>query len=274
MDERYRDYPVDDDLPPDLRAVAARYAAQPMPRPTPDDTARLVARLLAEEPGAAIEARRGGHVRAALRVTRWRLRLLGPWFWIACVLLLALGAALTPTMERAHAAIPLVALIPLSAVLGLAHALRTPSSGLRAIEASAPIGFVEVTAGLALAIVVCNAALGVAATALVALARWAPFAPLLAAWCGPLLLLAGISLPVALRWGTTPAMIIGAGPWLALTLVALLQPAGPGALAFALPGDAASLLAHGAAAALGGCLLALTLVFGGRWQRPALPRPV
>src|SRR5579875_1985948 len=238
-----------DRLPPDLHAVAQRYAAQPVPQPAPADTARLVARLLTEEPRAAIAtATRQGQVMPALRVARWRLRLLGPWFWIAGVLLLALGTALTPLIGRVSAALPLVAFIPLTAVLGLAHALRTSSSGLRAVEASAPIGFVAVTTGLALAIVVCDGALGVLATALVALARWAPFVPLLAAWLGPLLLLAGISLPVALRWGTLPAMAIGAGPWLALMLVAALQPAGLGASVLALPQDATSTFAHIAAA--------------------------
>lgn len=262
-----------DHLPPDLDAIARRYAAQPVPRPTPADTAQLVARLLAEEPRVALTtSTRRGRIMPALRVARWRLRLLGPWFWVAGVLLLALGAALTPRMGRAGVALPLVAFIPLTAVLGLAHALRTLSSGLRAVEASAPIGFVAVTTGLALAIVACDGALGVLATALVALARWAPFAQLLAAWLGPLLLLAGISLPVALRWGTVPAILIGAGPWLALTLVAALQPAGLGASVFAMPQDAASLLAHIAAAALGAGLLLLTLVHGETWRALATPR--
>lgn len=266
---------ADDDLPPELRAVAARYAAQPVPRPTPSDTARLMARLLAEEPSAALAVpSHDGRVLAALRVARWRMHLLGPWFWVASVLLLALGAAITPHMGRAGTALPLVALVPLTAVLGLAHALRTPSNGLRAVEASAPIGFVEVTVGLSLAIVACDGALGALATVVVALARWAPFAPLLAAWLGPLLLLAGISLPVALRWGTVPAMVIGAGPWLALAFSAILQPTGLGALIFALPHDAVSVLTHIAMATLGGGLFLLTLVRGETWRTLTTLRPV
>ena len=263
----------DDELPPELHVIASRYAAQPVPHPTPAGTARLLARLLAEEPGAALAApAHGQRVLPAMRVARWRLRLLGPWFWVAGVLLLALGAAVTPLISGAGATLPLIVIVPLTAVLGLAHALRTPSAGLRAVEASAPIGFVEVTTGLALAIVACDGALGVAATAVVALARWAPFAPLLVAWLGPLLLLAGISLPVALRWGTVPAMVIGAGPWLALALVAALQPAGTGALIFALPWDAVSVYAHIVAAALGGALFLFTLVRGGVWRSLALPQ--
>lgn len=264
---------TDDELPPELQAVAARYAAQPVPRPSPEQTARLLARLLAEEPRAACATSpHQGQIMPALRVARWRLRLLGPWFWVASVLLLALGAALTPIADRASLALPLVVCIPLTAVLSLAHAARTPSRGLRAVEASAPIGFAAVTAGLALAIIICDAALGVLATALVALAHWAPFAPLLIAWLGPLLLLAGLSLPIALRWGTMTAMMVGAGPWLALALIAALRPAGLNTFAFALPYDAVSVLVHVAAAALGGGLILLTFVRGETWRIAATPQ--
>ena len=280
MDERDRQgiYPPrhtasDDELPPELRTVALRYAAQPVPRPTPDDTARLMARLLAEEPGAALATLPGhGHVLPTLRVARWRLRLLGPWFWVASVVLLLCGAALTPFLHGRDAALPFVLLAPLTTVLGLAHAVRTSSGGLRAVEASAPLGFVKVTTGLALAIVGFDCALGAAATLVLALLHWAPFVALLAAWLGPLLLLGGISLPVALRWGAVPAAVVGGGPWLLLAALARLQPEGAYAQAFALPQDAPSLIAHLGAALLGCALLALVFVRGASW--PALAEAV
>ena len=262
----------ENDLPLELRAVARRYAAYPVPRPTPEATVRLVARLLAEEPVTALAASAGRwHVLAALRVARWRMRLLGSWFWAASVLLLVVGATLVPVTHAAGSAVaPLVLLAPLTAVLGLAHAVRTSSSGLRAVEASCPLGFVEVTAGLVLAIVGFDCALGVAATAILALARWAPFAALLAAWLGPLLLLAGISLPIALRWGALPAAAIGGGPWLLLALIALVAPHGLPAQLFALPQGSLALALHAGAAALGGLLLLLVLVRSPAWQRVPL----
>lgn len=263
----------DDEMPAELRAVAARYAAQPVPRPTPEQTARLLARLLAEEPSAARMAfPRRGRVGPALRVARWRVRLLGPWFWVASVLLLAGGAAITLFQHGGGVALPLVLVAPLTAVLGLAHAARTSSGGLRAVEASAPVGFVEVTAGLALAVVGFDCALGLAATLILALLRWAPFVALLAAWLGPLLLLSGISLPIALRWGTVPAAVVGAGPWLALALAAALAPGSVCATFFIVPQDAASELAHAGAAAGGGLLLLLVLLRGGAWRTLALPQ--
>ena len=195
----------------------------------------------------------------------WRMHLLGRWFWVAGVVLMALGALLTPAL-RVGGATPLILLAPLTAVLSLAHAVRTSSGGLRGVEASCPIGFVEVTTGLVLAIVGFDCLLGVMATAGLALLRWAPFVALLAAWLGPLLLLAGISLPIALRWGAIPAAIIGGGPWLMLAAVARLQPDGAYARAFAVPQDGLSLGLHLAAAALGSLLLALLLVRGSAWQ--------
>ena len=39
-----------EDLPVDLRAIAQLYAAQPMPRSTPENTAHLLTRLLANTP--------------------------------------------------------------------------------------------------------------------------------------------------------------------------------------------------------------------------------
>lgn len=280
MDERElrpagprNDSAADDDLPPELRALAARYAAQPAPRPTAADTARLLTRLLAEEPAAARDApQRRGRVMPALRVARWRLRLLGPWFWVASVLLLLLSAGLTPALFRASPIAPLVLVAPLTVVLGLAQALRTSSDGLRAVEAAAPIGFVPVTAGLVLAIVAFDSAFGILASALLAVLRWAPFAALVAAWLSPLLLLAGVSLPIALRWGAIPAAVVGTAPWLLLAGGAVLDRHSAYALAFALPGDATSALAHAAIGLLGLAAMLLTLLRGGQWRSLAAPQ--
>jgi len=270
-----------DGLPPELRAVAERYAALPVPRPTTDDTTRLVARLVALEPDVARATPDQRHIAAALRVARWRLRLLGPWFWVASVVLFLAGAGATlagawVTPASGHASpyplLPLILLAPLTVVLGIAHALRGAVAGVRAVEASAPIGFVEVTAGLVLAIVAFDGLLGTAATVALALLRWAPFASLLAAWLGPLLLLAGISLPVALRWGAGPAAAIGGLPWLVLAVLASIEPHGAYGLAFTVPGDAASLLAHVAAGGLGAVALAATLTRGAAWRPLAAPQ--
>jgi len=260
---------LDTDLPSDLRLVVQRYQTLPVPRPTAEDTARLVARLLAEEPAAALAlSSPSGGLLAAVRVARWRVRLLGAQFWIASVLLMLVGAAWSQSLHTTTGAAPLIFLIPLTAVLGLSHALRTSSGGLRAVETSSPLGFVEVTAGLALAIVGFDCLLGVIATSALALARWAPFGLLLAAWLGPLLLLTGISLPIALRWGAIPAAVIGGGPWLLLAATAQFKPVG----LFALPQGTLSLTLHLLAALSGLSLLLLTYLHNPRWLNPSLPQ--
>lgn len=262
--ERYADA---ERLPPDLLAVVQRYAAQPAPRPTPEQTMRLVSRLLAEWPailpGSALPRR---PALAAIRVTRWRMRLMSAWFWIACALLLAVVGAATAINTSPNGMVPLVLLLPLTVVLGLAQAARTPSRGLRDVETACPVGSVTVMAVTTLAIVALNCMFGLIATALLALLSWAPFAALLVAWLGPLLLLAALSLPVALRWGALPAAIVGAGPWLALALVALMVPGSSATAIFALPHDALSFALRLIAAAFGAAGLLLFLR-DARWQR-------
>lgn len=248
-------------LPPDLLATARRYAAQPVARPTPEQTKRLVDRLLAEPVSApARNMSYRGQALAPMRVARWRVRLMSAPFWIACVLALAVVGAVTAINVTSSGMVPLVLALPLTGVLGLAQAARTPSRGLRDVEAATPVSHATVMAAVTLAIVGLDCAFGLIATAFVALLSWAPFASLLVAWLGPLLLLAGLSLPVALRWGAIPAAVVGAGPWLALALVAFVIPGNSTVAAvFALPHDSLSFALRIGGAALGVGVLLLFL---------------
>jgi hypothetical protein len=272
MDEDRTRYPDREGLPPDLLETAQRYAAQPVPHPTREQTRQLVERLLAEQAQIlAGSAARPRSAFAAVRVARWRVRLVSAWFWIVSVVLLALVASITAVNTMPDKMVPLVLLLPLTAVLGLAQAARTPSRGLRDVETTCPVGTVTVMAASALAVVCLVCAFGLIATAFLALLSWAPFAALLVAWLGPLLLLAALSLPVALRWGAIPAAAIGAGPWLALALAAVVIPGSSAGEIFALPHDALSFAWHLGAAALGATTL-LLLLRDAAWQR-ALIRP-
>jgi hypothetical protein len=195
------------------------------------------------------------------------MRLTSAPFWIACVLELAVVGAITALNITSSGMVPLVMALPLTAVLGLAQAARTPSRGLREVEAAAPVSHTTVMAAVTLAIVGLDCAFGLIATAFLALLSWTPFAALLVAWLGPLLLLAGLSLPVALRWGAIPAAIVGAGPWLALAVVAFALPGNSmAATAFALPHDTLSFALRIGAAAVGAVVLLLFLRESS-WQR-------
>lgn len=258
----------DEPLPEALRSVAQWYAAQPRPHPSPAANQRLLARVMEEE---VTVARTSFQARSSLvqtvRMTRWQLHLLGPWFWITSVLLLLLGVVVAPALPK-EASIPmLIYILPLTTILSMVYALRRLAPGLRDIEVSSPTGFVEMMAGLVLALVCFDGLLGVLATGAMALAHWASFRTVLTDWLGPLLLLVAISFPVALRWGTLPAMLVGGGPWLVLIVLAAGLPELLPAQFLTGTPTGFSLAFHLLAAGLGGATLLLLFLRGFTWQR-------
>jgi hypothetical protein len=250
----------DDDLPPDLYQVAELYKAQPVPRPGAEATARLVALLLSEDPALRdYPTATTAQLRRIVPVIRWRMHLLGPWFWVASVCLFGLAAIMTPHLGSPTGLSPLVLMAPLTMTLGIVHALRTRFGGLRAVEQSCPVNFIETAAALVGAIAVFDILIGMIGSLGLGLLHWAPFGSLIIAWLSPLLLFTGLSLPVALCWGTRSALLVGGGPWLLLAVVAVLNPTSALTQVFALPQTFLSLVIHLTAAAVG--LIAVLLVF-------------
>jgi hypothetical protein len=273
MDNRSFDQPPiqGDELPPDLQAVVSNYVAQPVPRPSTAETARLIHTLLTEAAFQAQDTYEKGNTplwRVAV-LTRWRVSLLGPWFWIACVLLLLVGVGLSRSLTVSDLITLLILLLPLAAVFGLIYALRAPAAGLRAVEASCPVTFVQTSMSLGLGLLVFDSVLGLVATLGFALAHWAPFWNLLLAWLAPLLLLTAISLPLALLRSVRLAALVGGVPWLLLGLLALAGQNGSGVtrVFFSLPQDTLSFASHLAAIALGLLLLIVLTTFAPKWQR-------
>lgn len=273
MDNRSFDQPPiqSDELPLDLQATARSYAAQPVPRPSSAETAQLIHSLLTE---AAFHAQdthdeENNHLWRIPVLARWRVYLLGPWFWIASVLLLLAGILLARSLSVSDLITLLILLLPLTAVLGLTHALRTPSTGLRAVEASCPINFAQTSMGLGLVLLAFDSLLGLVATLGFALANWAPFWSLLLAWLAPLLLLTAISLPIALLRNVRLAALVGGLPWLLLGLLALAEQNGPSVarLFFSLPQDTLSFSSHLATILLSLLLLIALTTFAPKWQR-------
>jgi hypothetical protein len=260
-----------DELPLDLQAVARSYAAQPVPRPSSAETAHLIHALLTE---AAFQAQdthseENDHLWHIPVLARWRVYLLGPWFWIAGVLLLLAGILLVRSLTVSDLITLLILLLPLTGVLGLVHALRTPSAGLRAVEASCPVNFVQTSMGLGLALLAFDSLLGLVATLGFTLAHWAPFWNLLLAWLAPLLLLTAISLPIALLRNVRLAALVGGLPWLLLGLLALAEQNGPNVakVFFSLPQDTLSLSYHLVTISLSLLLLIALFLSASKWQR-------
>jgi len=260
-----------DELPLELQAAARSYAAQPVPRPSSADTAQLMHYLLAE---AAFQAQdthfeRTNHLWHIPVLARWRVYLLGPWFWIAGVLLLLAGILLARSITVSDLITLLILLLPLTAVLGLTHALRSPAAGLRAIEASCPVNSAQTSVSLGLVILAFDVLLGLVATLGFTLAHWAPFWNLLLAWLAPLLLLTAISLPIALLRNVRLAALVGGLPWLLLGLLALVEQNGQNItrLFFSLPQDTLSLSYHLATILLSLLLLIVLFTSAPKWQR-------
>ncbi|MDQ2715332.1 MAG: hypothetical protein M3Z08_10535 [Chloroflexota bacterium] len=273
MDNRSFDQPPiqSDELPLDLQAAARSYAAQPVPRPSSAETAQLFHALLTE---AAFEAQNtpyegNQHLWHIAVLARWRVYLLGPWFWIASVLLLLAGILLARSLPVSDLITLLILLLPLTAVLSLVHALRMPAAGLRAVEASCPVNFAQTSMGLGLAILAFDSLLGLVATLSFTLANFAPFWNLLLAWLAPLLLLTAISLPIALLRNVRLAALIGGLPWLLLGLLALAEQPGASVagLFFSLPQDTFSLASHLATIVLSLLLLLALFRSAPKWQR-------
>ncbi len=259
---------ADETLPEELSRVTQWYATQPVPEPTPEVTRRLMIRLQAEEIAVARISFQGRQsIIQTLRMARWQLALLGPWFWITGAVLLVLGVGAAPFLTAGGTMTLLVYALPLTTVLSAVYALRRVTPGLRDVEKSSPTGFVEMMTGVVLALVCFNVVLGLLATVALSLIHWAAFGALLASWLGPLLLLVAISFPVALRWGTFPAMLVGGGPWLLLMLFAAAHAGGISA-SFLLATQPNVLLGlQLCAAGLGAGSLLLLLTRGSTWQR-------
>jgi hypothetical protein len=260
-----------DELTPDLQAVARSYRAQPVPHPSSAETAQLLHTLLTKAAFQAQEMRdeRNDHLWHILVLARWRVYLLGRWFWIIGVVFLLVGILLARLLTVPDLITLLILLLPLASVLSLAYGLRTLSAGLRAVEASCPANFVQTGMGMGLALLAFDSLLGLAATLGFALANWAPFWNLLLAWLTPLLLLTAISLPIALLRSVRLAALIGGVPWLLLGLLALTEQHEPGVtnVLFSLPQDTFSLSCHLVTISLSLLLLTVLFLSAPKWQR-------
>ena len=288
MDKQFKPTPApsrqEEALPADLQAVVDTYLGQPVPRPSANATTHLLQRLLveAEYVRQQEQIQQPQRLWQTLALARWRLYLSGSWLWITAVLffLLLIGlsyrfftvlpAGTPPSSSSIHTlTLWLILLLPLNAVLSLAYMLRTHSAGLRQIEASCPVNFVQTALGMGMAVLAFDILLGLIATVFLALAHFAPFWNLLLAWLAPLLLLSVLSLPLALLCGVRLAALVGGLPWLLLGLGTLVeQSAGDGTgWLFTLPQDTFALSTHLAVIALSLVLIIMLFFSAPKWQR-------
>ncbi|QBD78860.1 hypothetical protein EPA93_23905 [Ktedonosporobacter rubrisoli] len=254
------------DMPAELLRIARLYREQPLPSPSPEAAQKLFAHLMAVESSrAGLHVQRRLSLSHTLRLAGWQIRFLGPWFWIFCVLLLSPYLLIISTLPD-QAVGTLIIMLPLTALLSVVYALRQLKRERREVEECCPTSRIEIMAGLVLAIVCFDVLFGLFATIVVTMAHWAPFAQLFAAWLGPLLLLVGISFPIALRYGVPAAFAVGAGPWVLLIGLSLLFPGLNLGQFFAVGQSLAVFCIQLLAAGLGAFILGHMLLRGSRWQ--------
>lgn len=261
--------PSKEDLPTDLQVIASYYASQSVPRPSIADTERLLARLASEAIVPPTMPFQRLSLLDVLHIVRWRLRLLGPISWCAIALLLLLWTIAVSSFGPTLVTQSLIILLPALPIFGLGLVLRMSSLGLREIEASCPIGMVESTLGLTLVIVSLTCLLGGVATAGMALLHWASFMELLSAWLAPVVCLTALSLPIALRWGTRAAILVGGLPWMILAIVASLHSSNILTYLISVPKGGIFLLMHYAATIIGAAILLGFYLYGFHRRLPS-----
>jgi hypothetical protein len=252
-----------DDLADDDTAeVIAWYATQPSVSPTPEATSRLVERLLAEPVTTPVLPATGGKWRIIVAAAFWRLRMLGPLYWLAWLTLMMVGVV-SAQFYLIHLQSPLefslIVVLPLGLIISLAAVLGETHSIIRAVESSCPISRIEIAGGLALALLTLHIAFGALTTAVLALLDYAAFTNLLFAWLGPLVLLSACAFVLAICYGTRPSLAFAGGAWLILALLAALFPHGFAAAIMSVPATTLAIALQAAAIVIG-CLI-FTVVF-------------
>jgi hypothetical protein len=239
----------------DLSGVQESLARYVVPRPSPEETGALLARLRplvaaraagadaraaqvhttvrtpapAPEPDfledAPLPAAQRG-VRGWLDLARSQTSLLESSFWWASGLVFTVGLLAGLTQAGRPYSLILAFLSPVLAAAGVAYAFRPSLRSLGEMERACPINPLELVyarLGLVLAfnLVLSLALLTMLAATEPGLVLWR----LVAAWLGPMLALAGVALYTTVRWGAVAGAASPLTLWAAL-LLGLWQAAG------------------------------------------------
>lgn len=207
-----------------LASIVRRLQAWPAPTPTPADTARLLQTLQPHLPAQAAQS--SSPLRSALEaivsilhspflILHSQLRVVRREIWLASLLVMALGAAITlvPSV-RPGGALPLALIAPIVAAVGVAFIYGPFVDPSIEIELATPVSpRLVLLARLAL-VFGFDLALGLAASAaLAALRPDLSFWPLIAAWLTPMAFLSSLAFLLS---------VLTVSPTLAMTVSMLL----------------------------------------------------
>lgn len=208
----------------ELIPALQRLAEWPAPRPTPDATRRLLARLAVEQPRLSpvrqyMQARRanpGRRLYRLLLIARQQVGILRLSFWVLSALVACLGFLIVLTNSDQNQIVLLRIGGPLLAYLAALGAFRGIDQGVLEFELACPPSPVQLT--LTRLVVVLGYDIGLGLLLSATLTAWSreSFLAITLHWLMPLLLVMGLGLLLTLRLPTLAAASIAYGGWLVL----------------------------------------------------------
>ena len=259
---------------PEAEIAETASALQPLadwaaPVPTPEDTRRLIAHLqpaaaraapVASPTRLALQGWTGGVLEEAwglLRLVRAQVGLLTPSFWLASVVIVALGVLLVWAAPNLSRSFLLYVIGPLLAYIGTASAFRASGLMMLEVELACPPSARQLTVARLSVVLSYDLALGLLLSALLWPGSGAGFWLLTLHWLAPLLLGIGLTLLLSLRAPIARAAAITYTGWLALLMLALIDGNGVQSAVSAIPPGAELGLGLAGVALMGLALLAL-----------------
>jgi hypothetical protein len=246
----------EDEIAPTVAALLP-LAEWTAPVPSADETRRLIERLAPYLPATPSPVRQALRDRPAglagefwlmLQLVRAQVSLLLPGFWLASVVVVALGGLLVWVVPNLSRSFILHVTGPLLAYIGTASAFRAGGLNMLEFELACPPSPRQLTLARLTVVLSYDLALGLLLSLLVWPQSGAGFGLLSLHWLAPLLLGVGLTLLLSLRISIAQAAAVTYTGWLVVLLMTLVGQNGVQGAASAIPpGEELALAAAGLA---------------------------
>jgi hypothetical protein len=219
------------DMPPEeiveLAPQLLRLVEWQTPIPSPAGSMQLYNRLLHALPRTspvrqALQAQWSKPHNALLNmlaIVRAQVNILRLSFWIASIAITLVGILAVIASSGPNQAIPLYALGPLLACLSTMTAFRAADLQVMEFELVCPPSVLQLTIARLVLVLSYDIALGLLLSLLFWMIGSGDVLTLTLAWLMPLLLVAGLTLLLSLRWGIRTAAALAYGGWLILLIL-------------------------------------------------------
>lgn len=225
-----------------LERALARLEIISPPIPSPDETARLVAKLaalaeVAKQPGLPVGAspaatrvlpnlRALRHAKQVVSLVAPQIEAFGRTFWVWSAVVMITGVAVLSTVD--HGINIWVHASPLFAVACVAWSLRSRYYGVSELEMSCPYSQAHLLAARMLLVLLYNLAFGLIAVGVLGVSLndygRGTLMLLVMNWIGPLCFLAGVALYVSVRFGIVVGSLTSLALWGLGTYLSIVPP--------------------------------------------------